>query len=255
MSLSGWDTKAWIEVSKKLDLDLPPVAVGFSVKPPVGVKQMEDNIALCEMLKRAQEGKARYMAPENHDCDAGLVLIGKSAPSVFESGEFGAGIQVVNHYRAMRRIYDILPRLDPGSNINYIAFSPLDQLAFEPDLLVVVAETDQAEILLRAMSYSTGKVWTSKTTSVMGCAWIYAYPYVTGELNYVATGMSHGMKRRKVLPPGKLLISIPYELFGTMLHNLETMPWVLPLFRSDAEEFRKNLAVELGLGADRYSVK
>lgn len=254
MTKLEFDTSAWIEVLDKLKLELPPVAIGFSIKPPNGVEKLEGTVALCEMLKKAHEGKALYMAPENHACDAGLVLIGKSVPSAYESGEFGAGLQVFNHYRTMRRIYDVLPKLDAERNINYIAFSPLDRLTLEPDLLVIVAETEQTEILLRAMSYSTGKVFASKCTTVIGCAWIYVYPYITGELNYVTTGLSHGMKRRKVLPSGRQVISIPYDLFATMLYNLQTMPWVLPLFQPDADEFREKLMIELGLEANKYQV-
>ncbi len=250
MPLSGWDTAAWMEISKKLNLELPPVAVSFLIKPPEGMKKLEEAMALCEMLKRAQEGMAFYAGTENHTCPAGPYILGKSAPSAYTSGEFGAGLKVFNHTRAMRRLYDGLPKFDAGRNINYVAFSPLDRLTFDPDLLIMVAQVDQAEILLRAMTYSTGKVWTSKCTVVISCAWIYTYPYLTGELNYITTGMGHGMKRRKVLPPGRQLLSIPYDLFATMLHNLKTMPWVLPMFQPGAADFLKSLRDDLGLDSD-----
>ena len=254
MKSSGWDKSAWTEVFGKLRLELAPVAVSFSIKAPEGVKRLEDHISLCEMLPRAQHGDAFYAAPENHACDAGLYIIGKSVPPAF-TGEYGAGIQVFNHPRACGRLYDAIPRLDPGRNISYITFSPLEKLAFEPDLLVVVVEVEQAEILLRAMSYSTGKPWTSTTSSVMGCAWIYIYPYLTGDLNYVTTGLSHGMRRRKALPPGRQLLTIPYDLFPMMLQNLQTMPWVTPLFQPGADEFRKKLLTNIGLDSDLMEVK
>jgi len=255
MTASGWDTKGWIEVADRLKLDVPPVAVGFHMTPPAGISRLEGRSSLCEMITKAYEGSAFYAGPENHMCEAGLFLIGKDVPSVYESGEFGAGLQVFDHSRAMRRLYDVVPRLDPARKISYVTFSPLAGLAFEPDLLVIATEVEQAEVLLRALSYTTGKVWTSKTTSVIGCAWVYIYPYLTGELNYVTTGLSHGMRRRKVFPPGKQLISIPYDLFATMLRSLQSMPWVLPLFRPDAEEFRENLMAKLGIDASRYVVE
>ena len=247
MKSSAFDKAAWTELLGKLNLELPPVAVSYSIKPPEGVQNVEENVAFCDMLKKAHEGKALYISPENHTCGAGPYVIGKGISSAYETGEFGAGLQVFNHFRAMARLYDVIPRIDPGRNINYIAFSPLDKLTFEPDLLVVAASVDQAEILLRASSYSTGKVWTSRSTGVMGCAWIFILPYLTGELNYIITGMGHGMKMKKVLPPGRLLISIPYDLFPTMLQNLQTMPWVLPAFRPDGGEFMGKLMMELGL--------
>lgn len=250
MSLSGWDTAAWMEVSQKLNLELPPVAVSFLIKPPERMKKLEEAMALCEMLKRAQEGTAFYSGTENHTCPAGPYILGRSAPSAYTSGEFGAGLKVFNHPRAMRRLYDSIPKFDAGRNINYVAFSPLDQLTFEPDLLLMVAQVDQAEILLRAMSYSTGKVWTGKSSGVIGCAWIFTYPCLTGEVNVITTGMGHGMKRRKVLPPGRQLIAIPYDWFATMLHNLLTMPWILPMFQPGADDFLRNLMADLGLDSE-----
>ncbi len=250
MPLPGWDADGWMEVLNKLKLELPAVAVSFLIKPPEGIKRLEDRMAFCEMLKRAREGQAFYADTENHTCPAGPYILGKGAPSVYESGEFGAGLKVFNHPRAMRRLYDSLPKFDAGRNIHYVAFSTLDGLSFEPDLLIMVAQVDQAEILLRAMSYSTGKIWTSKYTGVIGCAWLYIYPYLTGELNYFTTGLGHGMSRRKVFPPGRQLISIPYDLFDTMVRNLQTMPWVLPMFQPGADEFLKKLLADLGVDPD-----
>jgi uncharacterized protein (DUF169 family) len=247
MTEKGFNTTAWSDILNKLNLELPPVAVSFSIKPPDGVEPLQGNAALCEMLKKAQEGNALYMSPENHSCGGGLITLGKSVQSAYLSGEYGAGLQGVNHYRAMRRMYEAIPSLNPLNKISYVAFSPLDKLAFEPDLLILVADIEQAEILLRSMSYSTGKVFVSKCTSYVGCAWIYAYPYMTGELNYVTAGISQGMKRRKLVPSGRQVISIPYDLFATMLYNLQTMPWVLPMSRPDAEEFKRKLRTELGL--------
>ena len=54
-----------------------------------------------------------------------------------------------------------IPKIGRGV-VNYVAFSPLDKLPFDPDLLILLADTDQTEILLRAMSYRTGKMWVSK---------------------------------------------------------------------------------------------
>jgi len=255
MTLSGWNLEGWLEISEKLNFELSPVAVSFAIKPPDRLKQLEGKIGFCEMLREAQEGNSFYAAPENHNCDGGLVVLGKTVPSVYESGEFGAGLQVFDHFRTMARVYDVLPRLNPERNINYVAFSPLDSLTFEPDLLVMVAELPQAEILLRAMSYSTGKPWVSRCTTVLGCAWMYTYPYLTGELNYITTGLGHGMTRRKVSPAGRQVISIPHDLFGTMLHSLQTMPWVAPLFQPDSDKFRRKLLGDLGLDYSLYKVE
>ena len=173
--------------------------------------------------------------------------MGKNLPYVYTTGEYVAGLQLFNSARAGRRIYDNIPRLDADRDISYVAFSPLDKLTFVPDLLVVLTQVEQTEILLRALSYSTGKMWMSKSTSVIGCAWTYMYPYITGELNYVVTGLSMGMRAMKLFPPGWQLISIPNDLFPMMLDNLLKMPLILPVFQPGGDEFRKNLLIKLGL--------
>jgi uncharacterized protein (DUF169 family) len=131
--------------------------------------------------------------------------------------------------------------------VNYVAFSPLDKLSFDPDLLIILANTNQTEILLRALSYKTGQMWQSKFSAAIGCAWTYIYPYLTGELNYTITGLGHGMKRRKLFPEGLQLISIPFDLLSSLLQTLQDMPWVLPAYKPDGLEFVRRLLIKLGI--------
>jgi len=129
--------------------------------------------------------------------------------------------------------------------VNYVAFSPINKILFDPDVLVILANTSQTEILLRAMSYRTGKMWSSKCSAAIGCAWIYAYPYLTGELNYTITGLGRGMRRRKLFPEGHQLVSIPPDLLPSMLQALGDMPWIPPAYGPDGAEFIKGLLVKL----------
>ncbi len=75
-------------------------------------------------------------------------------------------------------------------------------MTFDPDLIVIMTKTSQAEVILRAMTYSTGELYESKTSPVLGCSWLYIYPYMSGKVNYVITGLGHGMKAREVFPEG-----------------------------------------------------
>ena len=68
------------------------------------------------------------------------------------------------------------------------------------------------------------------------CGWIFAYPYLTGEMNSVVTGIGYGMKNQKLLPEGLFLISIPYDVIPMLLENLHEMEWVLPITRMSDEE-------------------
>jgi uncharacterized protein (DUF169 family) len=204
-------------------------------------------MALCEMLKKAQEGNVFYADKENHTCDAGTYVLGQTdAPEPFISGQFGAGLKIFEDARSASRLYHYIPRIKKGV-VNYVAFSPLSKLPFDPDVLIILSKTSQTEVLLRAMSYRTGKMWSSKYSAAIGCAWILVYPYISGELNYTMTGLGHGMKRRKLFPEGQQLVSIPFDQLPSMLQNLQEMPWVLPAFEPDGMEFVRRLLIELGI--------
>jgi uncharacterized protein (DUF169 family) len=240
-------TKKELAILGKFEFDVQPVGVKFSVKRPDTVERLGEKMTLCEMLKRAQEGDAFYADIENHTCEAGLYVLGQAdAPEPFISGEYGAGLKLFEAPRSASRLYLGLPRIGKDV-VSYVAFSPLDKLPFDPDLLIILANINQAEILLRAMSYKTGQMWQSKCTAAIGCAWIYIYPYLTGELNYIVTGLGHGMKRRKLFPEGQQLISIPFDRLSSMLQALQDMPWVLPAYKPDGMEFVRRLLIELGI--------
>ena len=240
-------TKKDLAILDKFEFDVQPVGVKFLVKRPDLVQRLNESLALCEMLKRAQEGNAFFVDRENHTCDAGPYVLGQAdAPEPLISGEFGAGLKIFEEPRSASRLYHYIPRIGKGV-VNYVTFSPLNKILFDPDVLIILAHTSQTEVLLRAMSYRTGKMWSSKCSAAIGCAWIFVYPYITGELNYMMTGLGHGMKRRKLFPEGQQLVSIPFDLLPSMLQTLQEMPWVLPAFEPDGPEFVKRLLAKLSI--------
>ncbi len=200
------------------------------------------------MLREAQQSKSPfYVDLDSHDCEPAKYLLGCDIPKQFESGRFGTALQIFKEPRANQRIYQYIPRVEKGI-VNYIAFSPLDKLSFDPDLLIILTDdTDQSEIILRAMIYTAGVPLTSKMTNVLGCSYLFMYPYLTGELNYITTGLCFGMKSRKVFPPGRQIITIPYNWLPTIVQNLQEMPWVLPAYTEEGEEAVKQVYIKLGL--------
>jgi uncharacterized protein (DUF169 family) len=240
-------TKNDLAILDKFAFDVSPVGVKFMVKRPDTIERLNEKIALCEMLKRAQKGNAFFVDKENHTCDAGTYVLGQTdAPEPFISGGFGAGLKIFEEPRSASRLYQYIPRIGKGL-VNYVAFSPSSKLPFDPDVLIILANTSQTEILLRAMSYRSGKMWSSKCSAAIGCAWLYVYPYITGELNYTVTGLGHGMRRRKLFPEGHQLVSITFDLLPSMLKALGDMPWVLPAYEPDGAEFVRGLLVKLGI--------
>lgn len=222
-------------IFKKFNFKLPPVAVKFLLNKPKGLRKLDKEMAFCEMLGEAQKSPPFYVDRENFSC-MGPVVLGMEEPDpIFASGQVGPKDGIYKEARANRRIYNYIPKMAKGT-VRYVAFSPLDKLPFEPDLLIIAATPPQAEILLRAYCYTSGKMITTKSTPVLICAWLYAYPFRSGELNYTVTGLGFGMKARKVLPEGLILISFPYDSLPMMIENLHDMEWVPPLHRMSDEE-------------------
>ncbi len=234
-----------LSIFNKFNFERKPIGIKFLLMKPDGIERLDKNLAFCEMLKEAQEGSSFYAIKENFEC-VGPILLGMvDHDPIFESGQMGPRLGIFEEARANRRLYQYIPRL-ARNTVNYVAFSPLDKLSFQPDVLIVAANPSQLEILLRAMCYTTGKMWCSKGTPVMGCAWIYIYPYISGELNFLVTNLFHGMKARQVLPDGIILISIPYDLLPSMVENLQDMEWVLPAYTEGRDEHNRKFKEEIG---------
>jgi len=224
-------------VLNKLGLSLPPVGVKFSFFRPEGIPALaqEARLSLCEMLKTAQAAnRSFYFSKENTETCIGNVLLGMEDLAPFaESGHIGVRLGVFEEARCNQNLYQFVPKMDKGI-VNYVLFAPVDQLTFNPDVLVVSASPEQAEIIMRAMTYSTGEMYKSLCTPVMGCAWLLIHPYKTGEVNYIVPALVHGLHGRQLYPPDTLLIGIPYKWIPVILSNLGRMPLHLEGHQSKA---------------------
>jgi uncharacterized protein (DUF169 family) len=240
-------TKQDFAILDEFKFDIQPVGVKYLVRSPEGISRLEQKMALCEMLKKAQGGEIFYADMKNHTCEAGPYVLGQTEiEEQFVSGEFGAGLGVFKDARAAGRLYHYVPRIAKGV-VNYVAFSPVDKLPYEPDVLIILANIDQAEILFRAMSYETGEMWSSNYSAAIGCSWLFVYPYINGKINFVTTGLGFGMRRRKLFPPGMQFISIPFDRLPSTLRILREMPWVPEPFKPNGLEYVKDLRKKLGL--------
>ncbi len=230
--------KTDFSIYKDFQFERPPIGVNYLFHKPEGIEQLEKSLGLCEMLKEAhQRSTPFYFSKDNENCFGKqfLGMAGESSP-VSEGGLQGIKLGIFQEPYANVRIRQFISKLEKGT-VNYVTFSQLDKLTLEPDLLILTANPSQAEIVLRAMTYSTGEMYESKSTFVGGCSWLYTYPYISGKVNYITTGLAYGMKGRKIFPEGLLLISIPFQWIPTITQNLKEMKWVLSAFSLDRDGF------------------
>jgi uncharacterized protein (DUF169 family) len=235
------------EIFENLEFEIQPVGVKYHSMIPEGINKSTRKMALCEMLKTAQGGEAFYADAENHICEAGPYILGqKVAEEHFINGEFGAGMGAYKDTHAAAEIYMHIPKLEKNS-VNYIAFAPLTKLLFEPDVMIFLADINQAWILMRASSYESGEVWRSYFSTVMGCSWFFIYPYLSREVNFISSGLGFGMKRRKLFPDNRHFVCIPQNKLHTIIRSLNEMPWLPEAFKPGGQEFVKHLREKLGL--------
>ena len=76
---------------------------------------------------------------------------------------------------------------------------------------------------------------------MIGCAWLYVYPFLSGELNFSITGLCWGMKALRAFPEGLVNISIPFDLLPMITANLAEMPWVPPSYTDGRDGYVERL--------------
>lgn len=240
-----------LSIYRRFEFTSPPVGVSFLFEKPEDMERLDKRVAFCGMVAEAQRREIPfYVDIDNHGCPPGTHVLGCDLPEAVQGGNLGPELRIFKGAYANRRALAAAPAFAKGT-VNYIAFAPMDRLTYTPDLFIVLTDTtSQAEIILRALSYTTGKVLTSKMTNVLGCAWLYAYPYLSGEVNYLTTGLGFGMKAQKVFPEGRQLISIPYDQLPAITLNLQEMEWVPPSYSGEDPDFDKELFARFGFSME-----
>lgn len=241
-------------VLRRLELGLPPVGVKFEFFRPKDVPPLEkdSSFSLCEMLRECQRRNRPFcFSRENSETCIGKILLGMDEfPPTSESGQIGYRLGVFQDPRCNRNLYRYVPKLAKDS-VNYVAFAPYDQLTFSPDVLVLAAKPEKAEIILRAMTYATGMPYRSMSSVVMGCSWFLIQPFRTGEMNYVLPALIHGPHGRRLYDPDTVLVSIPYQQIPLFLQSLQEMPLHLigqkgvAEYHAEFEGIGRDLAAEL----------
>jgi uncharacterized protein (DUF169 family) len=229
-----------LTIFEKFKFERQPVGVKFLYTRPKGLKRPDKQFDFCEMLAEAQKGKAFYVTKDDFTCIGAMLLGMVDELPTFESGRVGPKLGVYRDERANRRIYQYLPKLAKGS-VNYVAYAPLDKLNFEPDLLIIMANPSQAEILIRAKSYTTGETWSARGTAAAGCAFMYLYALLSGEINLTFTGFGFGMRSRRLFPEGNVLVTIPWDKLHQIISNLEEMEWVPESYTLGAEGHKNKI--------------
>jgi uncharacterized protein (DUF169 family) len=214
-----------LSILERLELSRKPVGLKFLPYRPQNVPRLQKQLNFCQMFVEAQTGDPFHVQEEDLRCVEPLILGMKEVEAAPMSGLVGEIDDLFEELRANQKIYYLIPKMLKGT-VRAVVFSSADKLTFDPDVLVITTDDmDQARTIMRATVYSTGEAWSSKGMPVLACSWLYVYPYLTGEINYMITGMSMGMQTLDVLPQGLMVIAIPWQKLPMVLTNLHKMNW------------------------------
>ena len=229
----------------KLNLERKPVGVKFLPARPEGIERIKEKLAFCELFLAAQEQPPFYVQKEDFLCVEPLLLGMADPEPVLVSGFAGGSAGLFKEPRANRKVYQYIPKMLKGS-VTCVAFSSIDRMTFDPDVVVITANVSQARSILRAEGYSSGDSWSCQGTPVMACAWLYIYPVITGKINFTVTGLSLGMQALNVpLPEGLFIISIPWNILPTVMENLQDANLYRSWKTSGRDEHFKRFATRL----------
>ena len=223
------------ELLAKMELEYAPIAVKFSHNLPDSIERCHEKLPLCAYLKTAQDtGKTFYVDLKDEACMGSCVLGYKDFEGFASSGVIGFEHGFFRSAACNARIYHEISTLKRGS-CNYVVFSPAVDCNFSPDLIIFVVPPEKAELVLRASSYTNGDPYESKSTIALSCAWTYAYPYITGKINFCITGVHFGMRKMKMYPAGLHVLTVPYQKIDDLLIGLDEMEWDLIGLTDDPE--------------------
>ncbi len=232
--------KTDLSIYRKFNFERSPVSINYCFYKPQGFKKLDKPVGLCEMVKAAQlKGEPFYITGEEEDC-VGKRFLGLPGSSGLhpDGGRLGVNLGAFQRPEVNLIHRTFCPHMVPGS-VHYVLYTPLDKIVYEPDLLVFVCRPTQAEILLRANTYTTGEMFEARGTTVANCCSLYIYPYQSGKINYMVTGLSWGMNGRRVYPEGLVIVVIPFQKLQIVTQNLKEMTWTRDSLSLDRDGYVK----------------
>ena len=203
----------------RLTLDRPPVAVAFLAAPPADLRRIDRAMpAGCSYWKHASEGHAFYTTPADHEnCAVGAFTHGVTlSPEKGQELEGLIGTMVQLHYLRSEEVAGIPHR---GSPMQTVAYAPLAQATFDPD--VVIFRGNARQIMLISEAARAAGIFES--AAAMGrpaCAMI---PQATSSASGVASVGCIGNRVYTELGDGELYFAVPGKALLRVLEQLDVM--------------------------------
>jgi uncharacterized protein (DUF169 family) len=211
------------KLEKLLDLETEPVAIKWSVREPRNIPREEGKSRFCTKLTKAMNGEIFYATAEEEECMGGARYTGLKDkcefPQNMQSGSFLVPMGVYKDIPAVQRSWKHNMNVDPGI-FNAVLFAPLNKAEFDPDVIFIICNAEQAMEILHANAYDSGSQGLGADSGPI-CSTMAALPYLTGKVTY---GFGDtGSRKWMDITPDQVMVTIPASELSRIVSNLEEM--------------------------------
>ena len=123
-----------LSIYKEFNFENPPVGVKFLLNRPEGIEPLDKSLALCEMIKEAQQrGTPFYIDKDNEDC-GGAMMLGMVEPGTYATrgGELGVKWGILQEARLNERLPCRCITLVRGGHVVRLVRETAFQPSFSP---------------------------------------------------------------------------------------------------------------------------
>ncbi len=212
-----------VKLKEILKLEREPVAIKWSVREPKNIKKEEGKSRFCTKLDKASNGEIFYSTVDQEECMGGMRYSGmkdrKELPKNMQSGAFLVPAGVYKSIPAVQRSWQENMPIEAGI-FDAVIFSPLSKVDFEPDIIFLVCNSEQAMMILHANAYDSGSHGLGADSGPI-CSSMASVPYLTGKVTYGFGDI--GSRNNMNLKPEDVMVTIPAGDMGRILDNLIEM--------------------------------
>ena len=209
-----------------LGIDTEPVAVfllGPESPPPTESFRNVTGYRYCQLLMRARHGESVTLAPEELACPAATAAFGfRPLPEGLATGKGLVGFGIVDNPLTGRRMFDGMPRLEPG-RVTLITAAPLSAVQAIPDVIVVEGPPEALMWLALADLNVAGGERRRGDTAVLQATCVDAtiIPHIEQRLNF-SLGC-YGCREATDLGPNESVLGFPGARLEPLLAALESL--------------------------------
>lgn len=234
-----WSLERMAKTLKEvLRLESDPVAVGWSMEPPFGTTSYEGSLRIvpCESIQRSRFHRETFVvnAETVSQICPGYTYHGLGvADTALKSGNQWSRREdgkpaIYGSPGAGRRVKEKYRFIEPGT-ADYFSCAPLSSGAFDPDVVIIIADPRTLMYAARAAIHYRGGI-VSGVTGPGTCCSTWIASYLTGEIRY-SLGC-FGVFGFMGIDPSELVLSLPIEWLPETCSNLkEWKERGLPIFK------------------------